>query len=200
MNEIENKKPIVLSLNLLSKAFLNQDTPEANDLRDRLNHMNNRFDALSSRASDWMEQLRRALGSGSGLLAAIRDLQLQTDSAEAKLRAITPVDTDASKEVLGAQYNRLKGLRSEVEGLLDSHAMLQEAAAHLEAAGNAREAAVAKERLAELEDRLCDLLAATLYNMGQIEQRLGIERDDTVSLFDRFCSVKDSHWTSPSIG
>ncbi len=50
-----------------------------------------------------MERLRRALSTGSGLMAAIRDLQLQTDSAEAKLRAIEPINTDSTKEVLGAQ-------------------------------------------------------------------------------------------------
>ena len=164
-----------------------QDSQEANELRDQLNHMNNRFDALNTRASDWMERLRRALASGSGLLAAIRDLQLQTDSADAKLRAIQPVNPDASKEVLGVQYHRLKALRGEVETLLDTHAMLQEAAAHVEASGNAREAAVAKERLAELEDRLKALLAATLGNMAQIEDRLGIQRDDSVSIKSITC-------------
>ena len=181
MNSIDNKKPIVLSLNLLSKAFLAQDSPEANQLRDQLNHMNNRFDALNSRAHDWMVRLRRALATGSGLLAAIRDLQLDTDSADDKLEVIQPVNTDASKEVLGAQYNRLKALRGEVEALLDNHAMLQEATANVEASGNTREAAIAKERLAEVEDRLRALLAATLDHMAQIEDRLGIQRDDSVS-------------------
>ena len=42
MNDIENKKPIVLSLNLLSKSFLNQESPEAAELGGALNHMNNR--------------------------------------------------------------------------------------------------------------------------------------------------------------
>ena len=182
MNSIENKKPIVLSLNLLSKAFPTQDSPEATKVIEQLNHMNNRFEALDTRTSDWMDRLRRALASGCGLLAAIRDLQLQSDSVDAKLRAIQPVNIDASKEVLGAQYNRLKALRGEVEMLLDYHAMLQEAAAHVEASGNAREAVVAKERLAELEDRFKVLQAATIGNMEQIEDCLGIQRDDSVSI------------------
>ena len=192
MNSIDNKKPIVLSLNLLSKAFLTQDSSEANQLRDQLNHMNNRFDALNSRTHDWMVRLRRALATGSGLLAAIRDLQLYTDSADAKLRAIQPVNTDASKEVLGAQYNRLKALRGEVESLLDNHAMLQEATANVEASGNTREAAIAKERLAEVEDRLRALLTATLGHMAQIEDRLGIQRDDSVSTFTSTIQLKPS--------
>ncbi len=195
MDGIDNKKPIILSLNLLSKAFLGQDSPEANELRERLNHTNNRFEALNSRAADWMERLRRALRNASALLAAIRDLQLKTDSAESKLRSIQPVDLDASKESLGAQYNRLKTLRTEVEALLDEHAGLQQAAAHVEAAGGAREAAAAKQRLAELEDRLDALLAATLLSMSLIEDRLDIQRDDSVSLpplFSYWCLQKTS--------
>ncbi len=77
----------------------------------------------------------------------------------------------------------MKSVRGEIVGLLDQHAMLQEAAAYVEASGNHREAALAKERLADLEDRLKALLNQTLGDMAKIEGRLGIQRDDSVRIY-----------------
>ncbi len=106
--QLDSKKPIVLSLNLLSKEFLAMGTQQAEELRTKLVSMNNRFDIVCQQAARWHDKLQKALVESSHFYKVIQDLFVWLDEVEHQIHSYEPVDLTADTNTLHTKYNKLK--------------------------------------------------------------------------------------------
>lgn len=58
---MDQRKAIILSINLCSSEFTQGDSKESHDLQDRLSQMNGRWDRVCSLLEDWRSLLQGAL-------------------------------------------------------------------------------------------------------------------------------------------
>lgn len=106
--QLDSKKPIILSLNLLSKQLLSGSDPDTLDTRAQLLALNQRFDAVCEQSASWYEQLQRALAESLDFYKVIQDLFVWLDEAEAQLESYEPIDVNAPEEELQDKYKKLK--------------------------------------------------------------------------------------------
>ena len=107
LGQLDSRKPIVLSLNLLSKLFVDLDTPAAAELRAQLVSTNRRFDVVCERAARRHDQLQRTLVDSGDLYKVIQDLFRWLEETELQVRSNEPVDL-SDEEGLREKYQRLK--------------------------------------------------------------------------------------------
>ena len=97
----------MLSLNLLSKLFVDLDTSLAQDLRTQLFTANRRFDAVCERAVKRHDDLHGALLESGDLWKVIQDLYVWLEETEVQVRSNEPVDV-TNEEALKDKYPRLR--------------------------------------------------------------------------------------------
>lgn len=105
---LENKKPIVLSINLLSKAFLQPGAPHAAELKGNLTQMNERFDRLCVRTIEWQNTLQKGLIASTDFVRTVEEMKKWMDGIDKKLEDIRPVNVRFERDVLMAKYMKLK--------------------------------------------------------------------------------------------
>ena len=108
MLQIDNRKPVVLSINLLSKELLAQGTPESRDLWLQLSSMNQRWDRVCARAAVWQKELQIALIQCQDFHETVQDLLLWLEEKGAEIRALEPVNFSAPISELHDKCQRFK--------------------------------------------------------------------------------------------
>lgn len=108
MLQIENRKPVVLSVNLLCKELIAVGTPESRDLWQRLSAMNQRWDKVCARAEVWQKELQIAMIQCQDFHETVQDLLLWLEEKGSEIRAQEPVDFSASLSLLHDKCQRFK--------------------------------------------------------------------------------------------
>lgn len=106
--QLESKKARVLSLNLTSKNFTNLRTQEGRELRDKLRHMNKRWEAICDRANLMQNDLKISLIHCEEFHITIHDLLLWLESVETKVQQCEPINRGADESALWTKLRKLK--------------------------------------------------------------------------------------------
>lgn len=106
--QLESKKARVLSLNLTSKNFTNSRTQEGRELRDKLRHMNKRWEAICDRANLMQNDLKISLIHCEEFHITIHDLLLWLESVETKVQQCEPINRGADESALWTKLRKLK--------------------------------------------------------------------------------------------
>ncbi len=106
--QIESRKPVVLSVNLLSKELLSQATPDSRELWDRLSAVNQQWDKVCARASVWQKELQIALVQCQDFSKTVADLMLWIQTMETEIQRQEPVDVTAPHDVLSKKYRKFR--------------------------------------------------------------------------------------------
>ena len=107
--QLDQKKAILLSMNLISKDVLRDcTTVESKGAQSRLSEVNARYETLCTRASRWHRRLQQSLVNCDDLQATLDDLAMWVDSMQTQLSEVTPLDLMSSDSQLRDVYDRLK--------------------------------------------------------------------------------------------
>ena len=108
-NELNEKKNILVSMNLVSSDVLSDCTSsEATAAKNRLEEINQRYDTVCARSSRWNKNLQQALAGCSDLQQTLAGLQSWLASIGAQLQEIVPLNLMASDSQLRDVYDKLK--------------------------------------------------------------------------------------------
>jgi len=176
--QLDSKKPIILSLNLVSRELLRGDDPETRDQRALLLALNQRFDAVCDQSAAWYEQLQRALAESMDFYKIIQDLFVWLDEAEAQLQSYEPIDVNGSDEELQDKYKKLTSLHEDLEGAQARILSLRTTAEQILMQVHSDRATAAKEDLAILSDKLRALLKQINSRRTLLRTRLNIPHED----------------------
>ena len=108
MLQIDNRKPVVLSINLLCKELLALGTPESRAMWMRLSNMNQRWDTVCARAAVWQKELQIAMIQCQDFHETVQDLLLWLEEKGGQIRAQEPVNFSAPVTVLHDKCQRFK--------------------------------------------------------------------------------------------
>ena len=108
MLQINSRKPVVLSINLLSKDLMVQPSKETRSLEDQLRTLNQRWDRVCAKASVWFSELQIELMQCGGFHEMIDELLSWLNATEQEIRRQEPVDFSSNHQLLQLKYNKFK--------------------------------------------------------------------------------------------
>ena len=106
--QISSRKPVVLSINLLSKDLMVQRGKETRYLEDQLRTLNQRWDRVCAKASVWFSELQIELMQCGGFHDVIDELLSWLNATEQEVSRQEPVDFTRSHQALRLKYNKFK--------------------------------------------------------------------------------------------
>lgn len=106
--QLDAKKARVLSINLISKNFIDTRNSEGRILRDKLRQMNKQWDAMCSHATQLQKDLQVALIECQEFHHTIHDLLLWLEKIETKLQQNEPINLGAEESQLWSKLKKLK--------------------------------------------------------------------------------------------
>ncbi|ELT88687.1 hypothetical protein CAPTEDRAFT_175674 [Capitella teleta] len=168
--QINNRKPVVLSVNLLCKELVALGTPESRDLWQRLSAMNQRWDKVCANADVWQKELQIAMMQCRDFTETVQDLMLWLEEKGAEIYALEPVDLQTSLSVLHGKCTKFKILKHELEAAQPRIASLQDTAVSLDDKGG--ELTAAKERLLLVASQHKSLLKICLTYLTRLNNTL----------------------------
>ena len=108
MLQINSRKPVVLSINLLSKDLMVQPSGETRSLEDQLKTLNQRWDRVCAKAAVWFSELQIELMQCSGFHETVEELLSWLTATEQEIRRQEPVDFSSTHQLLRLKYNTFK--------------------------------------------------------------------------------------------
>lgn len=172
LDSLEARKPVLLSLNILSEELIEQATPEASKrLKKRLLALNQRWQNATERAKRRQGQLQTALGESADIRRQVSSLVQWLRGAEEGVHACKPNSED-DQSTLTAKYGKLRHLRDDLERTQPRVLSLQDLVEQL-ADGNDD---MANWQFRDLIGRLTTLLSLTSTYMSRVERSLDLPR------------------------
>lgn len=172
--QLESKKTRVLSINLISKNFIDIRTDEGRLLKDKLRQMNRRWEAICAHATTLQQELQVALMQCQEFHHTIHDLLLWLENIETKLQQNEPVNLGADNSALWSKLKKLKEIRSELQGNQPRVTSLKDTADQLLMNTDSTEMVTAKDKMHIIANRLRAMLRLCSSYILSLEDRLEI--------------------------
>ncbi|XP_029114386.1 nesprin-1 isoform X5 [Scleropages formosus] len=171
---LDQRKAIILSINLCSAEFLRSDGGESQELQTRLKEMNNRWDRLGTSLEEWRGLLQEALMQCQDFHEMSHGLLLWLENIDRRRNEIVPIDFSLDSEMLHEHHKRLTQIRRE---LLDSQqkvTLLQDMSSQLLVHSEGSDCLEAKEKVHVIGNRLKLLLKEVTRDIRGLEKALDI--------------------------
>ncbi|GCB70645.1 hypothetical protein scyTo_0005735, partial [Scyliorhinus torazame] len=169
---VDNRKAIILSINLCSTEFTQSDTGDVLELRDRLSQMNKRWDRVGSLLGNWRCALQDALMQCHDFHEMSHGLLLWLENIDRRRNEILPIDPNLDSDTLQDHHKTLMQIRRE---LLESQlkvASLQDMSSQLLVNAEGRDCLEAKEKVHVIGNRLKLLLKEVTQDLKELERLL----------------------------
>uniref|UniRef100_UPI00398F7DD9 nesprin-1-like isoform X2 n=1 Tax=Pristiophorus japonicus TaxID=55135 RepID=UPI00398F7DD9 len=171
---VDNRKAIILSINLCSAEFTQSDTNDTQELQERLSQMNKRWDRVGSLLEDWRSTLQDALMQCHDFHEMSHGLLLWLENIDRRRNEILPIDPNLDPDTLQDHHKTLMQIRRE---LLESQlkvASLQDMSSQLLVNAEGRDCLEAKEKVHVIGNRLKLLLKEVTQDLKELERLLDI--------------------------
>ncbi|XP_009867463.1 PREDICTED: nesprin-1, partial [Apaloderma vittatum] len=171
---IDNRKAIILSINLCSSEFTQSDSEESKKLQERLSQMNVRWDHVCSMIEEWRCSLQDALMQCQDFHEMSHGLLLWLENIDRRKNEIVPINPNLDSEILQDHHRLLMQIRRE---LLESQlkvASLQDMSCQLLVNAEGRDCLEAKEKVHVIGNRLKLLLKEVTRHIKDLEKILDI--------------------------
>lgn len=114
MVQLEAKRARFLSIQLLSKTYINVKTAEGRQLQSRVRELERRWEAVTARASDTQHRLQGALLQCQEFHHTVQDYLLWLEGMESRMRCCEPIRLSSETSLLWDKYNMLRVRHSSV--------------------------------------------------------------------------------------
>ncbi|XP_066035177.1 nesprin-1 isoform X2 [Chamaea fasciata] len=171
---IDNRKAIILSINLCSSEFTQSDSEESKRLQERLSQMNVRWEHVCSMIEDWRSSLQDALIQCQDFHELCHGLLLWLENIDRRKNEIVPINPNLDSEILQDHHRLLMQIRRE---LLESQlkvASLQDMSCQLLVNAEGKDCLEAKEKVHVIGNRLKLLLKEVTRHIKDLEKILDI--------------------------
>ena len=108
MVQLEAKRARFLSIQLLSKTYINVKTVEGRQLQSRVHELECRWEAVTARASDTQHRLQGALLQCQEFHHTVQDYLLWLEGMESRMRHCEPIRLSSETSLLWDKYNMLR--------------------------------------------------------------------------------------------
>ncbi|XP_062912353.1 nesprin-1 isoform X15 [Mobula hypostoma] len=169
---VDNRKAIILSINLCSGEFTQSDTSDTQELRERLSQMNKRWDGVGSLLEAWRRTLQDALMQCHDFHEMSHGLLLWLENIDRRRNEILPIDPNLDEDTLQDHHKTLMQIRRE---LLESQlkvASLQDMSSQLLVNAEGSDCLEAKEKVHVIGNRLKLLLKEVTQDLKELERLL----------------------------
>lgn len=169
---VDNRKAIILSVNLCSAEFTQSDSSDTEELRERLSQMNKRWDRVSGLLEQWRRTLQDALMQCHDFHEMSHGLLLWLENIDRRRNEILPIDPNLDQDTLQDHHKTLMQIRRE---LLESQlkvASLQDMSSQLLVNAEGRDCLEAKEKVHVIGNRLKLLLKEVTQDLKELERLL----------------------------
>ncbi|XP_042188897.1 nesprin-1 isoform X5 [Callorhinchus milii] len=171
---VDNRKAIILSINLCSAEFTQSDTSDAQELQERLRQMNKHWDRVCCQLDHWRTSLQDALMQCHDFHEMSHGLLLWLENIDRRRNEILPIDPNQDPDTLQDHHKTLMQIKRE---LLESQlkvASLQELSGQLLVNAEGRDCLEAKEKVHVIGNRLKLLLKEVIHDLKDLERLLDI--------------------------
>ncbi|XP_062428373.1 nesprin-1 isoform X2 [Rhea pennata] len=171
---IDNRKAIILSINLCSSEFTQSDSEESKKLQERLSQMNMRWERVCSLIEEWRCSLQDALMQCQDFHEMSHGLLLWLENIDRRKNEIVPINPSLDSETLQDHHQLLMQIRRE---LLESQlkvASLQDMSCQLLVHAEGKDCLEAKEKVHVIGNRLKLLLKEVTRHIKDLEKILDI--------------------------
>ncbi|XP_049657213.1 nesprin-1 isoform X17 [Accipiter gentilis] len=171
---IDNRKAIILSINLCSSEFTQSDSEESKKLQERLSQMNVRWDHVCNMIEEWRSSLQDALMQCQDFHEMSHGLLLWLENIDRRKNEIVPINPNLDSETLQDHHRLLMQIRRE---LLESQlkvASLQDMSCQLLVNAEGKDCLEAKEKVHVIGNRLKLLLKEVTRHIKDLEKILDI--------------------------
>ncbi|XP_059691375.1 nesprin-1-like isoform X2 [Gavia stellata] len=171
---IDNRKAIILSINLCSSEFTQSDSEESKKLQERLSQMNVRWDHVCIMIEEWRCSLQNALMQCQDFHEMSHGLLLWLENIDRRKNEIVPISPSLDSETLQDHHRLLMQIRRE---LLESQlkvASLQDMSCQLLVNAEGKDCLEAKEKVHVIGNRLKLLLKEVTHHIKDLEKILDI--------------------------
>ncbi|OXB60329.1 hypothetical protein ASZ78_001811, partial [Callipepla squamata] len=171
---IDNRKAIILSINLCSSEFTQSDSEESKKLQERLSQMNVRWDHVCTMIEEWRCSLQDALMQCQDFHEMSHGLLLWLENIDRRKNEIVPINPNLDSEILHDHHRHLMQIRRE---LLESQlkvASLQDMSCQLLVNAEGKDCLEAKEKVHVIGNRLKLLLKEVIRHIKELEKALDI--------------------------
>ncbi|NXT73431.1 SYNE1 protein, partial [Zapornia atra] len=171
---IDNRKAIILSINLCSSEFTQSDSEESKKLQERLSQMNVHWDHVCTMIEEWRCALQDALMQCQDFHEMSHGLLLWLENIDRRKNEIVPINPNLDPEMLQDHHRLLMQIRRE---LLESQlkvASLQDMSCQLLVNAEGKDCLEAKEKVHVIGNRLKLLLKEVTRHIKDLEKILDI--------------------------
>uniref|UniRef100_A0A493U1I0 KASH domain-containing protein n=1 Tax=Anas platyrhynchos platyrhynchos TaxID=8840 RepID=A0A493U1I0_ANAPP len=171
---IDNRKAIILSINLCSSEFTQSDSEESKKLQERLSQMNMSWKHVCTMMDEWRCSLQDALMQCQDFHEMSHGLLLWLENIDRRKNEIVPINPNLDSEILQDHHRLLMQIRRE---LLESQlkvASLQDMSCQLLVNAEGKDCLEAKEKVHVIGNRLKLLLKEVIRHIKDLEKILDI--------------------------
>ncbi|KAM6463512.1 nesprin-1-like isoform 1-T1 [Liasis olivaceus] len=171
---VDNRKAIILSINLCSSEFMQSDSEENKRLQEQLSQMNMRWDHVCSMLEEWCCSLQSALMQCQDFHEMSHGLLLWLENIDRRKNEIVPINPNHDCDTLQDHHRLLMQIRRE---LLESQlkvASLQDMSCQLLVNAEGKDCLEAKEKVHVIGNRLKMLLKDVTRHIKELEKILDI--------------------------
>ncbi|KAM7172378.1 nesprin-1 isoform 5-T6 [Macrochelys suwanniensis] len=171
---VDNRKAIVLSINLCSSEFTQSDSEESKKLQEHLSQMNMRWERVCSMIEEWRCSLQDALMQCQDFHEMSHGLLLWLENIDRRKNEILPINPNQDLDTLQDHHRLLMQIRRE---LLESQlkvVSLQDMSCQLLVNAEGKDCLEAKEKVHVIGNRLRLLLKEITHHIKDLEKILDI--------------------------
>ncbi|XP_074846464.1 nesprin-1 isoform X2 [Carettochelys insculpta] len=171
---VDNRKAIVLSINLCSSEFTQSDSEESKKLQERLSQMNLRWERVCNMIEEWRCSLQDALMQCQDFHEMSHGLLLWLENIDRRKNEILPINPNQDSDTLQDHHRLLMQIRRE---LLESQlkvVSLQDMSCQLLVNAEGKDCLEAKEKVHVIGNRLKLLLKDVTHHIKDLEKILDI--------------------------
>uniref|UniRef100_A0A8C6ZUL9 KASH domain-containing protein n=1 Tax=Nothoprocta perdicaria TaxID=30464 RepID=A0A8C6ZUL9_NOTPE len=171
---IDNRKAIILSINLCSSEFTQSESKESKTLQERLSQMNKRWERVCRMIEEWRCSLQDALMQCQDFHEMSHGLLLWLENIDRRKNEIVPINPSLDSETLQDHNRLLMQIRRELQESQLKVTSLQDMSCQLLVHAEGKDCLEAKEKVHVIGNRLKLLLKEVTRHIKDLEKILDI--------------------------